>query len=58
MFLTITDNKGLHHTLNAGQIKMIEFSKKSVRIIWKDGRTPDVNISSSQIMFHEGAISQ
>ena len=56
MFISITDNKGMHHTLNVGQIKMIEFSKKSVRIIWKDGRTPDVNINSSQIIFHEGVM--
>lgn len=54
MQLSITDNKGFHHTLNSGYIRMIEFTKNSVRIIWKDGRTPDTTIKASQIMFNEG----
>lgn len=51
MLIEITDDKNMHHTLSARYIKMIEFQKKSIRIIFKDGRTPDLTLKASQIIF-------
>lgn len=52
MFAEILENKkGTLHLINMGQVKMIEFTKGSLRLIWKDARTPDTTIKSSQIIF-------
>ena len=51
MIIEITDAKKMHHTLSAEHIKMIEFTKNSIRIIYKDGRTPDLTLKVSQIIF-------
>lgn len=51
MVIEITDNKNMHHTLATEHIRMIEFTKNSIRIIYKDGRTPDLTLKSSQITF-------
>lgn len=50
MVIEITDAKNMHHTLAAEHIKMIEFTKSSIRIIFKDGRTPDLTLKASQII--------
>lgn len=52
MFIEITDAKKMHHTLATEHIKMIEFTKSSIRIIYKDGRTPDLTVKASQIIFN------
>lgn len=51
MVIKITDAKKMHHTLAAEYIKMIEFTKSSIRVIFKDGRTPDLTLKASQIIF-------
>ena len=51
MLIEITDDKNMHHTLSTMYIKMIEFSKKSIRIIFKDGRMPDLTLKASQVIF-------
>lgn len=50
MFIEITDTKKMHHTLSTEHIKMIEFTKSSIRIIYKDGRTPDLTLKASQVI--------
>lgn len=51
MYIEIMDAKKMHHTLAVEHIKMIEFTKNSIRIIYKDGRTPDLTLKASQIIF-------
>lgn len=51
MLIEITDAKKMHHTLSARYIKMIKFTKNSIRIIYNDSRTPDLTLKASQIIF-------
>lgn len=51
MYIEITDSKKMHHILAGEHIKMIEFTKNSIRIIYKDGRTPNLTLKASQIIF-------
>ena len=41
------------HKISIKYIKMIELTKSSVRIIFKDQRTPDMSLKSSQITFED-----
>mgnify|MGYP007013889468 CR=1 FL=1 len=50
--ITIRDEKtGAINMLNTTYIKMIEFTRGSVRIIFKCGRQPDLTIKAKQITF-------
>lgn len=50
--ITIRDEKtGAINHLNMACIKMIEFTRGSVRVIFKDGRQPDLTIKAKQITF-------
>lgn len=42
---------GTHHLINVDYVKMFEFTKGSLRIVWKDARTDDTVIKSTQIIF-------
>ena len=41
------------HRISIKYIKMIEFTKTSVKIIFKDRRTPGLTLKSSQITFED-----
>lgn len=49
--IEITDNKGNHHVFSITYIKMIEATKTSIRIYFKDNRMETVTIKASQITF-------
>lgn len=50
--ITIRDEKtGTVNMIKTAYIKMIEFTRGSVRIIFKDGRQPDLTIKAKQITF-------
>lgn len=51
MVIEIMDAKKMYHTLAAEHIKMIEFTKSAIRIIFKDGRTPALTLKTSQVIF-------
>ena len=41
------------HKISIKYIKMVEFTKTSVKIIFKDQRTPGLTLKASQITFEE-----
>ena len=45
----ITEEKGLQHVINLEHVKMIEFTKSAIRIIWKDARTDALTVKAKQI---------
>ena len=50
--MIIRDEKSGHvNLINTEYVKMIEFTRGSVRIIWKDNRQPDLTIKAKQITF-------
>lgn len=46
----ITEDKGLQHVINLEHVKMIEFTKNAIRIIWKDARQDALTIKAKQII--------
>ena len=46
----ITEDKGLPHVINLEHVKMIEFTKTSIRISWKDTRQDALTIKAKQII--------
>ena len=46
----IRDDKGMQHVINLEHVKMIEFTKSAIRIIWKDARQDALTIKAKQII--------
>ena len=46
----ITEEKGMQHVINLEHVRMIEFTKTSIRIIWKDARQEALTIKAKQII--------
>ena len=50
--MTIRDEKtGLIYKIDLQYVKMLEFTRGNVRIIYKDSREPDLTIKAKQITF-------
>ena len=45
----ITEEKGMRHVINLEHVKMIEYTKSAIRIIWKDARTDALTVKAKQI---------
>lgn len=46
----ITEEKGTQHVINLEHVKLIEFTKTSIRISWKDARSDALTIKAKQII--------
>lgn len=42
-----------HHRIPYQTVKLVMFTAKSVKIIFKDSRTPDLTVKASQITFDD-----
>ncbi len=43
--------KKKQHRIHCNMVKLVTFTGKSVKIIFKDSRTPDLTVKASQITF-------